>query len=68
MTTYRLKIECGNCYSKREYEVERGVLCEDAELVCPNCGCCPTAKEFGVVSEAKLYGKAIKMVDFGKDS
>jgi len=40
-TTYPIRIECGNCFSRANYEIERGVVCNDADLVCPNCGCNP---------------------------
>ena len=61
MSTYRVEIECGNCFSSREYDIERGVSCADADLVCPNCGCCPTENQFGVITVDKQHGKPIKI-------
>lgn len=49
MNSYRIRIECGNCFSRNNYEVERGVPCNDADLICPNCECCPTADPFAIV-------------------
>ncbi len=50
MSTYRVRIECGNCYSRNNYEIERGINCNDADLVCPNCECCPTAELYAIIT------------------
>ena len=56
MNTYRIKISCCNCYAEREYDIERGVPHADADLVCPNCGCCPTELNYRVITDKKTYG------------
>lgn len=53
---YKLRIECGNCYSRNTFEIERGTLCNDAGLLCPNCNCCPTSEPFSVISD-NSFGK-----------
>ena len=58
MTTYRIKIGCGNCCSENKYDVERGTAIVDAELVCPNCGCSPVERDFEILTSLKLEGKA----------
>ena len=58
MSTYRVKIGCCNCCAVREYDVERGTAHIEADLICPNCGCCPTESDYTLIKEEKLYGKA----------
>ncbi len=47
--TYRIRIECGNCYSRNNYEVDRGMPHSDADLICPNCGCVATGQNYSVI-------------------
>ncbi len=58
--SYKLRIECGNCCSKNNYEIERGVACNDADLICPNCGCCPTNDTFSIIMSNTLEKHTIK--------
>ena len=48
---YRAKIECSNCFSRNNYDIEHGMVMKDAPLVCPNCGCCPTSENYVVVTD-----------------
>ena len=59
MTTYEINIGCGNCFARRKYVIERGIATTDADLICPNCGCCPTEEDFGVITKEKKIGKSI---------
>ena len=52
--SYRIRIECGNCHSRNNHDVTRGTPCNDADLVCPNCGCCPTLEDFSVMVDNNL--------------
>lgn len=63
MATYRIKLSCGNCCSKREYDVERGVLHVDASLICPNCGCDPTARDYAIIEKIEPHGKSKQVKD-----
>jgi len=47
--SYKVRIECGNCYSRNDFEVERGIPHSDADLICPNCGCAPNSQNYIVV-------------------
>ncbi len=57
--TYRVRLECGNCYSRNNYEVDRGVHHNEADLICPNCGCMATAKDYKVMVNNNI-GRHIK--------
>ncbi len=50
-SNYRVRIECGNCFSRNNYAVDKGIPCTDADLVCPNCECCPTADTFAIIKD-----------------
>ncbi len=52
--SYRIRLECGNCYSRNDYEVDRGVPHNDAVLICPNCGCAPNGVNYVVVDSKSL--------------
>lgn len=60
---YPIRIECGNCFSRANYEIERGVVCNDADLVCPNCGCSPTDAPFAVMKDNCLAKHTVKKED-----
>lgn len=62
-TTYPIRIECGNCFSRANYEIKRGVVCNDADLVCPNCGCSPTGSAFAVMKDNTLAQHKVKKED-----
>ena len=49
--SYQVRIECGNCNSRNNYNVDRGVPCNGANLVCPNCDCCPTDQNYIVYKD-----------------
>jgi len=66
MTTYRVKIACGNCCSERNYEIERGVFIIDAELICPNCNCSPTEQNFAVITKDKKVGTSVHKKEEGE--
>ena len=68
MVTYRIKLSWGNCCAEREYDVERGVPHSDADLICPNCGCSPTANDYLIFSKKKLYGKSRQVEDVGENN
>ena len=63
MTTYEVKISCGNCSAKRKYKIPRETTLWDAELICPNCGCCPTDENFIVLTKDNRGGKARQVKD-----
>ena len=63
--TYRVKIACGNCCSENRYDIERETAIDDAELVCPNCGCCPTDRDFVILTPQKLKGKSKLLIEKG---
>ncbi len=52
--TYRVRLECGNCYSRNNFDVERGTLHNDAFLICPNCGCPPNCESYSVIADRSL--------------
>ena len=58
MTTYKVKIACGNCCSERNYEIEKGVVVFDAGLICPNCTCSPTEQNYVIITKDKKVGTA----------
>ncbi len=58
--SYRIRIECGNCVSRNNYDVERGIRCNDADLICPNCGCCPTDETFAVIKDGDMGVHTVK--------
>jgi len=47
--SYKVRIECGNCYSRNDYEIDRGRTHDDFDLICPNCGCAPNNAAYKVV-------------------
>lgn len=55
---YIVKINCGNCCTSRKYNIERGISVSDANLICPNCGCCPTDQDYVIITPKKSYGSA----------
>lgn len=63
--TYRVKIACGNCCSENRYDIERETAIADAELVCPNCGCSPTDRDFVILTPQKLEGKSKLLIEKG---
>ena len=67
MATYRVKVGCGNCCSKREYDIDRDIPIDEADLICPNCGCCPTDKDFVVFTKNKSYGKTTQVTESDKE-
>ena len=58
--SYKVRIECGNCCSRNNYEVQRGITCNDADLICPNCSCCPTAEHFSIITDNDLAKHNVK--------
>ena len=67
MSSYRLKIGCGNCYAERHYDIERGVSAGEADLICPNCGCSPTAEEYAIITKDKKIGTAKHETEEGEE-
>ncbi len=61
MTTYRVKLCCGNCCAKREYDIERSVTVLDSDLICANCGCSPIESDFKIYEKLKTFGKPTQM-------
>lgn len=55
--TYRVEISCCNCYSVRKYDVDRGICHNEAGLICPNCGCCPTDRDYTVLAVGGDFAK-----------
>ncbi len=47
--TYRIRIECGNCFSRNNYEIDRGRTHDDFDLICPNCGCSPNSAKYSII-------------------
>lgn len=57
MSTYRVQISCCNCYSVRSYDIERGTPHSEATLICANCGCSPTDRDYTVMAMGGEYSK-----------
>ena len=57
MSTYRVQISCCNCYAVRHYDVDKGVPHNEATLICPNCQCCPTDRDYTVLAVGADYSK-----------
>ena len=56
--TYRVRLCCGNCCSKRDFDIERGIVVTDADLICPNCGCSPVESDFKIYEKPNFVGTA----------
>ncbi len=65
--TYRVRIECGNCFSRNDYEIDRGRTHDDFDLICPNCGCSPNSAAYKVIvcSDVGKYEKAEEAIKKG---